>query len=272
MINISRNKLIIIAIIIPIIVALLLEFNLFWEIETDNDWIGFYASYVGSIIGVFGVFEVMRIDQRKREEERKDALFLNILPLYRKIASTIHVEKLSKLKEKLNEIRSESNWDMVDSSTKNKLKQIEGKLGNSDECNGLLYTIRGFIESNLYEEFKILQRSPGDEFNEPIEYEGIPNTILDELTNIIFNNSNKELGSENFIVISVSKDELLEKFEEINYTKGYRDRMDDIYLKIIHINESKEWINYISNREAIFKQLSDLRTQINNRIERVLNY
>lgn len=54
--------------IIPIIVALIMELNLFWKVETDNDWIGFYASYIGSIIGVFGV---MRINQRKREEERR---------------------------------------------------------------------------------------------------------------------------------------------------------------------------------------------------------
>ena len=36
-----RTKIIIIAISIPIIVAVLLEFNLFWKVETDNDWIGF---------------------------------------------------------------------------------------------------------------------------------------------------------------------------------------------------------------------------------------
>ena len=54
MINSTKARIIIIAILIPVIVALLLEFNLIWEVETDNDWIGFYASYVGSIIGVYG--------------------------------------------------------------------------------------------------------------------------------------------------------------------------------------------------------------------------
>lgn len=272
MMNITRNKLIFIAISVPIVVALLLEFNLFWKIETDNDWIGFYASYVGSIIGVFGVFEVMKIDQRKREEERKDELFLNILPLYRKITLSIQVDKLSKLKGRLNEIRSESVWNMVDSSTKNKLIQIEGKLGTSDELNGLYYTIRSFIESNLYDEFKILQTSQVDEFNEPIEYEDFPNEILEELTNIVFSNLNVEFDLENVIEISVSKDKLLAKFEEINITQGYGNKMDIIYTKLSLINKSKEWSDYISNRQAIFKQLSDLRTQINNRIERVLNY
>jgi ribosomal protein S28E/S33 len=37
MINSTKARIIIIAILIPVIVALLLEFNLIWEVETDND-------------------------------------------------------------------------------------------------------------------------------------------------------------------------------------------------------------------------------------------
>lgn len=272
MTNKMRTKIIIIAISIPIIVAVLLEFNLFWKVETDNDWIGFYASYIGSIIGVFGVFEVMRIDQRKREEERKDELFLNNLPMYRKITSSIQVENLYKLKERLTEIRSEANWNMVDSSTKNRLKQIEGNMDYIDESHGLFYTVRDFLRGNLYDEFKVTLYSHGDEFNDPFEYEDVPDEILDELTNIILRNSNVELVYENVIEISVSKDKLFEKFEENNYTKGYGDKMDVIYTKLSQIKESKEWSDYISKRTATFKQISDLRNQIDSRIERVLNY
>lgn len=268
----TRTKIILIAISIPIIVAVLLEFNLFWKVETDNDWIGFYASYIGSIIGVFGVFEVMRIDQRKREEERKDELFLDNLPIYRKIVSSIQVEKLSKLKEKLTEIRKEVNWNMVDSSTKNSLKQIEGNLDYSDESRGLFYTVRAFIRRNLYNELKTTQYSPGDEFSESVEYEDVPNEILDEVTSIVINNSDIEIVYENSIALSISKDKLLERFEENNYTKGYGDKMDAIYTKLSHIKESKEWSDYISKRTAIFKQISDLRNYLNNRIEKVLNY
>lgn len=268
----TKIKIIIIAISIPVIVALLLKFNLLWKVETDNDWIGFYASYIGSIIGVWGVFEVMRIDQKKREEEWKNELFFNNIPIYRKIASSIYVEELFKLKEKLTEIRSEDNWNMVDSSTNNKLKQIEGNLYYSNESYGLFYAVRDFIRSNLYDELKITLNSPENEFYDSFEYEDVPNEIFDEFTNIILRNSDIELVYENVIDISVSKDKLFENFEENTYTKGYGDKMDVIYTKLLLIKESKEWSDYISNRAETFKQIRDLRNQINSRIERVLNY
>ena len=66
-----------------------MEMNLLWKVEVDNDWIGFYASYFGSIIGVIGVFAVMRSDQEKRINERKDDLFLKNLNIYREILSLI---------------------------------------------------------------------------------------------------------------------------------------------------------------------------------------
>lgn len=267
-----KIKFILIAIIIPIIVAILLEFNLFWKVETDNDWIGFFASYIGSIIGVFGVFEVMRVDQRRREEERKDELFLNNLPIYRKITFSLNVEKLFKLKEKLSQVKSEDNWNMVDSTTKHKLKQIEGNLEYSDESCGLFYAVSDFIRSNLYNELKVNRRIQGDEFNKSVEYEEVPNEILDKFTSIVINNSDVELVYENVIEIKVSKDKLLEKFEENAYTRGYGDKMDTIYTKLSQIKESKEWSEYISKRTAIFKQIRDMKNYINSRIEKVLNY
>ncbi len=272
MINNTRARIIIIAILIPIIVALLLEFNLIWEVETDNDWIGFYASYVGSIIGVYGVFEVMRIDQRKREEERKDELFLNNLPIYSKIASSINVEKLHKLKERLSEIRSEDNWNMVDSSTKSKLKQIEGSLYYSDELEGLFYAVRGFISNNLFEELKVTLNRSGDEFSESFEYEDVPNEILDAMTSIVMNNSDIEIVYENNIELSVSKNKLLERLEENSFTKGYGQSIDVIYTKLSNIKESREWSEYISKRAATFKQITDLRNYINSRIDNLLHY
>lgn len=272
----SNSKLTILVIfcilLIPIIIASMMELNLIWKVETDNDWIGFYASYIGSIIGVFGVFAVMRIDQRKREEERKDELFLNNIYLYRKLSSSLSVGELFKLSERLSEIRNESNWNMVDTSTKHKLKQIEGNLDYSDESSGLFYAVRDFIRSNLYNELKVTLYSPEDEFNESVEYEDIPNEILDEVTCIVINNSDVELVYENFIKICVSKDKLLEKFEENSYAKGYGDKMDTIYTKLSRIKESKEWSTYISRRAAIFNQIHELKSSINGRIEKVLSY
>lgn len=272
MISKVRSRIIIIAIAIPIIVALLLEFSLIWKVETDNDWIGFFASYTGAIIGVYGVFEVMRLDQRKREEERKDEFFLSNLPMYRRIASSLNVEKLYNLKEGLLTIRSEKNWEMVDSSTKNKLQEIEGNLYYSDELDGLSYTIRRYISNNLFDELKVTLNSSGDEFSGAFEYEDVPNETLDAMTNIITNNSDLESVYENKIELSVSKAKLLEELEKNNYTKGYGQRIDAIYIKLSKINESREWSEHISKWARTFKQVNELRDYINSRIDRLLNY
>ncbi|ACB86070.1 hypothetical protein Nther_2507 [Natranaerobius thermophilus JW/NM-WN-LF] len=258
------------AIAIPFFVALIMEMNLIWEVETNNDWIGFYASYFGSIIGVYGVYEVMRIDQRKREEERNDDLFLANLSFYKKIVSVLNVDHLNKLKKSISEMKS--NWDMVDTFTKHRLKQIESKLEYCDEIEGLCNAVQDYILNNLYDELKVTIYRSGDEFNESIEYEDVPNKILKEVANIVINNSDVELLHENSIEINISKDQLLKKFEKDNNTKGYGKNIDTIYTKLSRIKDSKEWARYISRRTAIFSQMNELKNCINKRIEKVLSY
>lgn len=269
----TRKKIIIItAISIPIIVAAFMEFEWFWTVETDNDWIGFYASFVGSIIGVLGVYEVTRNDQRKREEERKDELFFNNLSTYRKITSLTKGGELFKLKDRLAEIRSESDWNLIDISTKNKLKRIEGNLSYCDEHQGLFYAVRRFIEENLFDELKVSLYFSGDEFSEPVMYEDLPHQIVDQVLNVVINIFEIDLTYENSINITISKDELLKKFEQFENTQGYSDQMDSIYKKLANINESKEWSQYIDRRKAMFEQIHDLHSYINNRIEKILDY
>ncbi|OWZ83361.1 hypothetical protein [Natranaerobius trueperi] len=258
--------------LIPIIVAFIMELNLTWKVETDNDWIGFYASYLGSMIGVFGVFATMRIDQKKREEEKKDELFFNNIDLYNKILSSLSVEKLTKLKERLSELKKESSWDMINTSTKRRLKQIEGSLDYSDETFGLSYAVSDYISSNLYNELKVTLYSQVDEFNEAVEYEDVLVEILNEVTRIVINDSDIEIVYDDYIEISVSKDKLLEKFEKNDYTKGYSNQMDNIYAKLLQIKESKEWSEYISRRVSIYNQINELKNYINNRIDKVLHY
>lgn len=272
MIKMTRKTIIITAaIIIPVLVSVLMEFNIVWEVETDNDWIGFFASYIGSLIGVFGVFEVMRLDQRKREEEKKDDIFFSNISIYRKIATALQVDKLHKLNGQLSELRSESNWNMVDNATKNSLKHIESSLYYSNEIQGLFNAIREFIQGNLYDELKIARLYSMDEYGEPIEHEDVPDEILFAFTNCVLKNSDIKLDYD-VISMSLSKDKLLEKFDEDDYTKGYGSKIDAIYDKLLRINESKEWSHYVSERRATFEEIKNLKNKINNRIEKALNY
>lgn len=272
--NFVRNILMIIIVFltIPIVVALIMELNLIWEVETNNDWIGFFGSYIGSIIGVFGVFIVMKLDQRNREEERKEELFLNNLHLYRKISSLMSVDRLLDLKKNISEIKNETNWRMVDTATKHKLKQFEMELYYCDENQGLFNTVQDYISNNLYNELKVTLTIPNNEFNESIEYEEVPKEVLDTITTIIINNSDVKLLNESSIVFSISKYEFIEEFEKNKYSKGYTRNIDSIYNKLDYIEDSKEWKSFIKRREELFNQIHRLKNSINNRVEKVLNY
>lgn len=188
------------------------------------------------------------------------------------MSSFLNVKKLIKLRERLLEIKNETNWNIVDTITKRKLKQIEGNLYYSDETCGSFYVVRDYISNNLYNELKVMLYSSGDEFNESVEYDDVPNEVFDAITSIVINNCDVELVYENFIEINIWEDKLLEKFEGNNYTKGYGDKMDIIYTKLSQIKESEEWTTYISRRIAIFNQIYELKNSINSRIEKVLSY
>ncbi|MBN2796448.1 MAG: hypothetical protein JXR88_13635 [Clostridia bacterium] len=272
--NGSKDKLIIImiAVAIPIVIALLMEFSIIWKVETDNDWIGFFASYLGSIIGVLGVFEVMRIDQRKREQERKDELFIKNIELYKNIVQLLNVSKIDKLKKSFDEIKKNSKWDFLDTSTKKTIKNLESRIDYCDEVKGVFYAIEDFIRGNLFDELKIPMYSNGNEYSDSFEYEDLPQEIILDIANVVFNNSDKDLDYEYTFVINISKEEMLEKFEKGSYSKGYGNKIDSIYSKIQSFNTSQEWGKYVSNRTRMFKELRILSENIKKRIEELLDY
>ena len=180
----------------------------------NSDWVSFLGSYLGSIIGVSGVFLVTKMDQKEREAEKKDELFFNNISLYRSISSLMKVSKLTGLKKMMSEFKSNSDWSMVDVFTKKKLETIEDSLCFCDEDMGLFNTVKAFVKNNLFNEFKVNMYSSGNEFSEPIEYEDMPDEILYAITNIIVNSSEIDLIHDNIINICISKDKMIERFEK----------------------------------------------------------
>lgn len=258
---------IIIISIIPVIMDRWIIGNSIHFNISNSDWVSFLGSYIGSIIGVIGVFLVTKMDQKQREEERKDELFLNNILLYRKISSLLNVEQLNRLQKNISELENNNNWCMIDTWTKRKLKIIGGSLYCCDENTGLFNVIENFVQSNLFNELKVTMHSSGDEFNEPIEYEDIPDEILNLITTLIINSSEIDLLYENSININISKDEMRKRLKN-----EYSNKIDIIYRKVCEIGNSKEWKRYLERRSKVFNNISELKKNIDARIEKVLTY
>ncbi|SMP38280.1 hypothetical protein [Anoxynatronum buryatiense] len=267
-----RYKLILVIFIaIPIVVAGLMEINLPFSFYRNNDWIGFFASYFGAIIGVIGVYEVMRFDQKKRDEERKDEMFLNHLPIYRKIESSLVVSRLTKLRESLFDIEKDPGWDMVDSRTKRKLMQIKQSLYYCDEVNGFHHFMQSYIMKNLYDDIKITVQIQADEYTEAAEIEDVPIEYLDMFIDAVKKCFDLELETEYRLVIKSSRNEMLEIISKVSQ-RDFTNNIDVIFKKLSRIDRSDEWAYYISKHQHTFSQIDGIRNEINRRIEKALNY
>lgn len=103
-----------------IIVPLIIRFLIHWDTtnkSTDDDWLGFWGSYVGSIIGVigaFGVFQFQLIKDRERaKEERTDNTFFNLLNMFidqQNYLVSEHDSKKDIFEDMLNKIKDNSDF------------------------------------------------------------------------------------------------------------------------------------------------------------------
>lgn len=66
---------------------------LFFKIGSNSDWIAFWGSVSGSILGVFGTYKVLRIqldnDKKKYEETQIDNTIFNMIALFQKVQENI---------------------------------------------------------------------------------------------------------------------------------------------------------------------------------------
>lgn len=252
-------------IICPVIVALMMNIKSPIRLDTSNSWIGFYASYIGSIIGVVGVFVVMKLDQEKREQERKNLMFFNNLDSYKNLSTILSNEKIEDVYKKIQEFKNLESWNNVDTETKSKLTAIAIDISNVNEDSGYRSVLRSFINSNLYDQLKVESNTFIEKTREDVISEGIPDITIEGLTNIL------KSHSEGFR-ITVTKDMLLKKFENQSYISLYVDKFDEIYRLIMEFNESDELKKYENQRLIIESKIIKMADDINERIEFVLTY
>ena len=59
-------------ILLPILISVLISWNLIPNFQTDNDWLGFFGSYIGGIVGgVIGIASAVYVLHETQKENRK---------------------------------------------------------------------------------------------------------------------------------------------------------------------------------------------------------
>lgn len=123
---------------IPIFVNFLMSLPCSWAKGAVGDWISFYGSYLGALIGGIVAFGVARIQIDAQKTSEKNALIIQQLPSV--VMIRLELDKIiSFLKELYKIIESNENFDSIELLNFGKVQQInkqywEGidKIINSD--------------------------------------------------------------------------------------------------------------------------------------------
>lgn len=271
----NKNKVIlaILVVIFPIIVEIMTTMGIeFFSVETSNDWIGFFASYFGSIIGVVGVYLVMKMDQEKREEERKDNLFLQNIELYYKILKLFETKYWGNLVQEIYKLKTSSDWEKIDINTKGKIEKIYKEIDYCSDGEGLLKFLEDYIKNNLYEELKIPWVYYNEVNDEVTNDYDLPGDLIEEFVFIFCNSYIFDFEFENSIELKITKEKLVKKLSSSKYLKKATENIDAIYLKLKKIDSSEEWEEFIKRRNGLEREISNLKESINDRINKLLNY
>lgn len=258
--------------ILPILISLITSIKSPIHIETDNDWIGFYGSYVGSILGVLGVFIVMRIDQLHRKAEKSDELFLKNIEIYEGISKAYKTGNLNLIKETIDTIRANNAWLLVDTKTKSDVDKTIKLMQKYNLQIGLHDMVTTYVYNNL-SNFFLVNMSVYDESTEQeIEYQDTPQEIIFEVASILFKYINNSPYEEEQYLISISKEELMKELDEYKLTGLVSDTFDGLYDKVLAYNDSKELQNYINGRNGMYDYFNKMAQRIEQRIKDVLSY
>ncbi len=256
---------------IPIFIAIIVSIKNPINIETSNDWISFYGSYIGSIIGVIGVFIVMRVDQTQRNSERRDQLFIKNIELYQKLLKIFKLRNLNKMKSDFELIKKEKEWILLDVKTKSEIEKTIALINKYNETNGLWDTILSFSYHNLYDYFKIPMTLYDESHDIEHEIEDTPHEILEEVTNLLIGYLKINAFDEEMTLL-ISKEELKMELKKHNLSYVIEKNFNSLFDTINSFDTSKELILYQKGREKLFSQNLKIVKSIESRIDSVLTY
>lgn len=255
-------------IVVLIGVAILLKFDL------SDDWIGFWGSLIGSLLGIVGVYATMRLDQIKREAERKQDLFVSNISVYTELVNTLKIQELNLLLNKLLELKSSEKWYGLNRTTKLMIEKIVSESRNKTEYDGLRNVVRTYIINELRTEFtvKFLNRTYILEDGEilTLDDEDIEFTAVDQLVELLIprlvNNINYMDDDEMEYVLN-SYEHFRRDFSSRENLNNFSKQADIIYETLLILPSSTIWKIFVTERGLLFREINEFKKEIEIKIE-----
>lgn len=210
---------------------------LFFKIGSNSDWIAFWGSVSGSIFGVFGTYQVLRIQlendkkqydeaQKRYEDTQVDNTFFNMIDLFQNIQSKLEAGRCAKI---------------VDDIEKSKYYYIKNK--KKSERSEVYYKNQELIKVGS----ETLERDAALKGTEAGSY----------IKLMIRTASNTESKINNFTAAycaMVKEDDFVRPSSE----EGQKsiEKLDKLLKKFTAID--KKYENYILQEEEIFKIVNDI--------------
>ncbi|XCA84092.1 hypothetical protein ABKJ26_03100 [Exiguobacterium mexicanum] len=249
-------------------VAILLKFDL------SDDWIGFWGSLIGSLLGIVGVYATMRLDQIKREAERKQDLFVSNISVYTELVNTLKIQELNLLLNKLLELKSSEKWYGLNRTTKLMIEKIVSESRNKTEYDGLRNVVRTYIINELRTEFtvKFLNRTYILEDGKilTLDDEDIEFTAVDQLVELLIprlvNNINYMDDDEMEYVLN-SYEQFRRDFSSRENLNNFSKHADIIYETLLKLPSSTIWKIFVTERGLLFREINEFKKEIEIKIE-----
>ena len=268
-----RNNKIVLSLITVAVVVFVVFVVLFrmYIVDSNSNWIGFWGSIIGSFFGVGGVFATMRWDQKKREDERRQDIFISNLSTYTGLVQTLGSTKFSSIYEELLELKNSKEWHVLNNETKISIEKILALLPKVDEKNGLQNMISKYIQINLRPEFEIQIKDsyydPETEDSTMLELEIIHQQAVDELSSLLAERIEYSISYiESMKYILGTTYEFKRAMRSMPTLKDFAHKSDTIYSSLLELNYSNTWNDYQVGREDMYNSVKTLKNSLEKQI------
>lgn len=255
--------------IVVVFATFLLIVNIL-NLGLSNDWVGFSGGLIGSFIGVFGVYWTMKMDQKKREEERREEFFIQSLNVYIDLITLLDKSSLHTIFKELSKFQKSNNWYLVDRDTKKSIEKIIVDCGKGNEIDGCENALRSYIYHNCKEELSLNITEYHRQPDVTIKDNVFSRDAAEDLLEIVM------IERYDLIYFSLDFSELLGTVEEFkkkipptSRLNELADQIENIYYCILDFPNSEQWNTYTSERQIAFNVKESFKKALIHRVENV---
>ncbi|WP_047375052.1 hypothetical protein [Exiguobacterium sp. ZOR0005] len=235
-----------------------------WTVYSNSNWIGFWGSIIGSFLGVMGVFSTMRWDQQKREEERKQDIFLSNKEIYIELITTLKKSSISTIALDLNKLKRSRDWHSLNKHNKIQINKVLSEHCKINEDEGLESTLRTYIIENI--DFEFTEEKP-DRGRDGEDY-FLKDYAIDGLLSVLFTRIKKDIEFvSDMEEILISQEDLQKTMSIYLGLSSFTKNSESIYDSLLDLFDSNIWKSYKEGREEMFQHIDNIKKELIVRLE-----